>query len=685
MVQTRSPKTTPPNPLLARWGGPFGLAPFHKIEAKHFGPAFAAALKSHKAEIAGIAANTAKPTFANTIAAMEKSGADLTRVAEVFFNLAGADTSPALQKIERSIAPKLSAHNSAIYLNTKLFKRVDDLFSSRETLGLDDEQARLLERMHTWFKRAGAMLKAADKKRVAAINNRLAELTTQFAQNVLADEQGWRMELSEADMAGLSDAQIAAAKRAAEDAGLADKYVITLARSSVEGFLQTSSRRDLREKAFAAWTKRGEMSAATDNRGLISEIASLRAEFAQIMGFATYADYALEDTMATTPKAVRELLGRVWPAAVAKAKEESAALQKLAQREGVNAAIAPWDWRYYAEKERAARYALDEAEVRQHFELEAMIAAAFDTASRLFGLRFSERTDLKLYHADVRSWDVTDAEGRHVALFLGDYFARPSKRSGAWMSSFRSQQKLSGDIRPIVVNVLNFARGGEGQPTLLSFDDARTLFHEFGHGLHGMLSDVTYPSLSGTSVTRDFVELPSQLYEHWLSQPQVLKRFAKHAKTGKPISEAMLEKLKAARNFNQGFLTVEYTAAAIIDMDLHELRAGKTLDAAKLEAETCARIGMPREIVLRHRLPHFMHVMGGYAAGYYSYMWSEVMDADAFAAFEETGNVFSQKMAKRLREHIYAAGNKRDPLEAYIAFRGRAPDVEGMLRKRGLV
>jgi len=685
MVQTRSPKTTPPNPLLARWGGPFGLAPFHKIEAKHFGPAFAAALKSHKAEIAGIAANTAKPTFANTIAAMEKSGADLTRVAEVFFNLAGADTSPALQKIERSIAPKLSAHNSAIYLNTKLFKRVDDLFSSRETLGLDDEQARLLERMHTWFKRAGAMLKAADKKRVAAINNRLAELTTQFAQNVLADEQGWRMELSEADMAGLSDAQIAAAKRAAEDAGLADKYVITLARSSVEGFLQTSSRRDLREKAFAAWTKRGEMSAATDNRGLISEIASLRAEFAQIMGFATYADYALEDTMAKTPKAVRELLGRVWPAAVAKAKEESAALQKLAQREGVNAAIAPWDWRYYAEKERAARYALDEAEVRQHFELEAMIAAAFDTASRLFGLRFSERTDLKLYHADVRSWDVTDAEGRHVALFLGDYFARPSKRSGAWMSSFRSQQKLSGDIRPIVVNVLNFARGGEGQPTLLSFDDARTLFHEFGHGLHGMLSDVTYPSLSGTSVSRDFVELPSQLYEHWLSQPQVLKRFAKHAKTGKPISEAMLEKLKAARNFNQGFLTVEYTAAAIIDMDLHELRAGKTLDAAKLEAETCARIGMPREIVLRHRLPHFMHVMGGYAAGYYSYMWSEVMDADAFAAFEETGNVFSQKMAKRLREHIYAAGNKRDPLEAYIAFRGRAPDVEGMLRKRGLV
>jgi len=674
------------NPLLSRWAGPFGLPPFHRIEAKHFGPAFAAALKTHKAEIKAIADNSAKPTFSNTIAAMERSGADLTRVAEVFFNLAGADTSPALQRIERAIAPKLSAHSSALYLNGKLFKRVDDLFARRATLELDDEQARLLERMHTWFVRAGARLKAPQKKRIAAINNRLAELTTLFSQNVLTDEQGWRMELSQADLAGLSDAQIASAKRAAEEAGLpAGRYVITLARSSVEGFLQSSSRRDLREKAFAAWTKRGEMSAATDNRGLIAEIAALRAEQAAIMGYATYADYALDDTMAKTPAAVRDLLGRVWPAAVSKAKQECAALQKLAQREGVNDRIAPWDWRYYAEKERAARYALDEAEVRQHFELEAMIAAAFDTASRLFGLQFTERTDLKLYHPDVRAWDMTDAEGHHVALFLGDYFARASKRSGAWMSSFRSQEKLRGNIRPIVVNVLNFARGGEGQPTLLSFDDARTLFHEFGHGLHGMLSDVTYPSLSGTSVSRDFVELPSQLFEHWLSQPQVLKRFAKHAKTGKPMSEAMLDKLKAARNFNQGFLTVEYTAAAIIDMDLHELKAGKALDASKLEAETCARIGMPREIVLRHRLPHFNHVMGGYAAGYYSYLWSEVMDADAFAAFEETGNVFSQKLAKRLRTHIYAAGNVRDPLEAYVAFRGRPPEVEGMLKKRGLV
>lgn len=681
---TAAAATHEPNPLLTRWSGPFGLPPFHRIEAKHFRPAFAAALKSHKAEIRHIATNTAKPTFANTIAAMEKAGADLNKVAEVFFNLANADTSPALQKIERAMAPKLSAHGSSIYLNSKLFKRVDELFQQRETLGLDAEQARLLERMHVWFVRAGVRLKPDQKKRVAAINNRLAELTTQFSQNVLADEQGWHMALDETDLAGLSEAQIAAAKHAAEAAGLPGKYVITLARSSVEGFLQASSRRDLRERAFEAWTKRGEMKPETDNRALVAEIAALRAELAGIMGYKTYADYALADTMAKTPAAVRDLLARVWPAAKAKAEEEAAALKRQAQREGQNGRLAAWDWRYYAEKERAERYALDEAEVRQHFELESMIAAAFDTATRLFGLQFTERTDLKLYHPDVRAFDVTDAEGQHVALFLGDYFARPSKRSGAWMSSFRTQEKLRGNIRPIVINVLNFARGGEGQPTLLSFDDARTLFHEFGHALHGMLSDVTYPSLAGTSVSRDFVELPSQLYEHWISQPQVLKRYAKHCKTGKPMSEALLEKLKAARNFNQGFLTVEYTASAIIDMDMHGLPAGKTLEAHKLETDTCRRIGMPAEITLRHRLPHFGHVMGGYAAGYYSYLWSEVMDADAFAAFEETGNVFSQKVAKRLRQQIYAAGNTRDPLDAYIAFRGRAPEVEGLLKKRGL-
>ena len=681
---TTAAATSPVNPLLGRWSGPFGLAPFARITAADYAPAFKTALAEHKAEIKAIAENPKPATFANTIEALEKSGHLLNRVCDVFFNLTGADTSPALQKIERTMAPKLSAHSSAMYLNAKLYKRIADLYARRETLDLDPEQERLLERMHTWFVRAGAQLAPADKKRVAAINNRLAEVTTQFSQNVLADEQSWRLVLDqEADLAGLSPAQVQAAARAASDAGLEGKYAITLARSSVEGFLQSANRRDLREEAYKGWTSRGERGGTTDNRALIAEIAALRMELAHIMGFASFADYALADTMAKTPTAVRDLLNRVWPAAKSKADEERLSLQERATRDGGNFEIAPWDWRYYAEKVRADRFDLDENLVRQHFELEAMIAAAFDTATRLFGLKFEEQKGLKLYHPDVRAWNVTDASGTHIALFLGDYFARPSKRSGAWMSSFRSQQKLRGDIRPIVVDVLNFARAAEGQPTLLSFDDARTLFHEFGHGLHGMLSDVTYPSLSGTAVSRDFVELPSQLYEHWLSQPQVLKRYAKHATTGKPIGEAMLERLKAARNFNQGFATVEYTAAAIVDMDLHELTNLDGFDTGAFESASLAKIGMPAQIAMRHRLPHFNHIMGGYAAGYYSYMWSEVMDADAFAAFEETGNVFSQKVAKKLREHIYSAGNRRDPMEAWLAFRGRPPEVDGLLRKRG--
>jgi peptidyl-dipeptidase Dcp len=686
MTMTTTPSAAKPNPLLGRWSAPFGLPPFARIEPTHYESAFKAAFAEHKAEIAAITNNTAAPTFANTILALEKAGTTLNRVGDVFFNLTGADTNPKLQAIERKLAPKLSAHHSAIYLNARLFKRIATLFGARDTLRLDDEQARLLERYHTWFVRAGASLPPASKKRVAAINNKLAELTTAFAQNVLADEQSWRLVLEgPADLAGLSSAQQASAARAAQEADLPGKHVITLARSSVEGFLQASTRRDLREEAFKAWIGRGAMNPATDNRPIIAQIAALRLELASLMGCANFADYALQDTMAKTPAAVRDLLGQVWPAAIAKAGEERAALQALVTKEGGNFEIAPWDWRHYAEKERAARYDLNEAEVRAHFPLDSMIDAAFDTAKRLFGLNFTERTDLTLYHADVRAWDVTDTEGNHLALFLGDYFARPSKRSGAWMSTFRSQHKLKGDVRPIVVNVCNFARGAEGQPTLLSFDDARTLFHEFGHGLHGMLSNVTYPSLAGTAVSRDFVELPSQLYEHWLSQPQVLKRYARHAKTGKPMPEAMLERLKAARNFNMGFATVEYTAAAIVDMDLHTLKSADALNVDAFEKRALKAIGMPREIVMRHRLPHFLHVMGGYAAGYYSYLWSEVMDADAFAAFEETGNVFSQKVAKRLREHIYSAGNRRDPLEAYVAFRGRPPEVEGLLRKRGFI
>ena len=672
------------NPLLSRWSAAFGLPPFKKIDPSHFKAAFAAALKEHKGEIAHIAGETARPTFANTILALEKSGRLLDKVASVFYNLTGAHTNDALQAIERDMAPKLAAHETAIMLNGKLFRRVEDLYQRRDELSLTDEQRRVLELRYKWLIRAGAKLAPKQKVRVAEINQRLATLATQFSQNVLKDEQSWRLVLEGPDLDGLPAASRDAAGRAGTDLGLDGKYVITLSRSSIEPFLQFSARRDLREEAFSAWIKRGEMGKETDNRAITAEIIALRAEFAALLGFKTYAEYSLEETMAKTPASVRGLLSAVWEPAVNRAMSERDALQSRAREEGGNFAIAPWDWRYYAEKERKARYDVDEASTRPYFVLDNVIAAAFDTASRLFGLRFKELPDAPRYHEDVRVWEVTDKRGAHVGLFLGDYFARPSKRSGAWMSSFRSQSKVAGEVSPIIVNVMNFAKGEEGQPSLLSLDDARTLFHEFGHGLHGLLSDVTYPSISGTAVTRDFVELPSQLYEHWLMVPEVLEKFAVHHETGKPMPAKLLSRIKKARNFNQGFSTIEYLASAFVDMELHAIEDQSALNVDAFERGTLDRLGMPREIVMRHRIPHFLHIMGGYAAGYYSYLWSEVMDADAFAAFEEAGNPFDAATAKKLHKYIYSGGNGRDPLEAYVAFRGRPPEIAGLLKKRGL-
>lgn len=672
------------NPLLAAWTAPFGMPPYDAVKPEHFAPAFDATIAAHKAEIEAIAGNAEMPTFANTIEAMELAGKPLSNVSAVFFNLSSAHTNPELQAIERDIRPKLAAHYSSISLNAPLFRRIDDLFGRIKSLGVDDEQTRLLERYHTGFVRAGAKLGEATKARVAEIDKRMATLTTQFSQNVLADEQGWKLVLeTEEDRAGLSPALLAAALRAGDEVGLPGKHVITLSRSSVESFLQYAERRDLREEAFKAWIKRGENGGSTDNRALIAEVVALRAERAKLLGYPTYAHYRLDDTMAETPEAVRGLLTEVWGHAKARANEEREALQRLARAEGGNFAVAAWDWRYYAEKERKARYDLDESEVRPYLQLDRMIEAAFDTANRLFGLSFAEIPDAPRYHPDVRVWEVKGSDGRHVGVFLGDYFARPSKRSGAWMSKSRGQWKLKGEVRPVIHNTCNFAKGAEGEPSLLSFDDAKTLFHEFGHALHGLLSDVTYPSLACTNVSTDFVELPSQLYEHWLSTPEVLKKFARHYKTGEPMPQALLDRLKAARNFNMGWATVEYTSSALVDMALHALPDPKGLDVSRFEAEELGRLGMPDAIVMRHRLPHFSHIMGGYAAAYYSYMWSEVMDADAFGAFEETGNPFAPEVAKRLKDFIYSAGNRRDPKDAYTAFRGRLPKPDHMLRKRG--
>jgi peptidyl-dipeptidase Dcp len=674
------------NPLLSEWAGPLELPSFEAIKPKLFRPAFDQALADHRAEIDAIADNPVPPDFENTIAAIERSGRGLERVAGIFFVLAGAETSDEIEAIERDVSPLLARHNNALYLNRALYRRISDLYTRRGALSLDAEQARVLERYHTRFVRSGAALERGAQDRLAAINERLASLGTQFGQNVLSDEKSFVMVLEQGDLGGLPDFARTAAKAAAGERGHPGKYVITLARSSVETFLQFSSRRDLREKAFQAWIARGENGGATDNRALIAEMVALRAERARLLGFANFADYRLDDQMAKTPQAAHKLLDEVWHRALTKAATERDALQAMIAKEGGNFALAPHDWRYYAEKLRKARYDLDEAEIKPYFQLEKMIEAAFDTARRLFGLSF-EPVDAVLYHPDARAWKVTDAKGNHVALFIGDYFARPSKHSGAWMTSLRDQERLTGNIRPIVLNICNFSKPAANQPALLSFDDARTLFHEFGHALHGMLSDVTYPLLAGTAVPSDFVELPSQLYEHWLEVPEILEKHALHASTGKPMPKALLDRLLATRTFNQGFATVEYTACALVDLDLHSLSHATVLDVTAFERKDLERIAMPAEIVMRHRLPHFQHLFsgGGYAAAYYSYMWSEVLDADAFAAFEETGNAFDPATAKRLRDYVYSAGNRRDPADAYKAFRGRLPTVDALLKKRGLV
>ena len=680
-------KMRPPgqNPLLGAWTTPFQMPPFDRIEIEHFVPAFDKGFAANRREIAAIAGSTAAVTFANTIEALERAGDTLDRASAVFFNLAGTDTNEEIQAIERALAPRFAKHSMRVYQDETLFSRVDALFKKRKRLRLTGEQVRVLERYHRALVRAGAGLAPKAKKRLAAIAARMSVLGTHFSQNLLADEQAFVLVLGgEADLAGLPEAVRAAAAQTASERGHKGKHAITLSRSSVEPFLQYSARRDLREKAFNAWIMRGANGGKTDNHKIVAEILGLRAERARLLGFMTAAESALEFSMAKTPAAVRKLLMEVWGPARARAGEERHQLQEAAQAEGGNFELAAWDWRYYAEKVRKTAFDVDDSEIKPYLQLDSVIAAAFDVAGKLFGVSFTERSDLPVYHPEVRAFEAK-RDGRHVGLFLGDYFARPSKHSGAWMSGWRKQEKLGGNITPIVVNVMNFAKGAQGEPTLLSMDDARTLFHEFGHGLHGLLSNVTYPAVSGTSVEKDFVELPSQLYEHWLTRPEVLGRFARHYKTGRPVPPALLKRLQAARNFNQGFKTVEYLAAAIVDLDLHALETAKGLDVDRFEKETLGRIDMPREIVMRHRIPHFQHIMGGYAAGYYSYLWSEVMDADAFHAFEEAGNVFDAKLAKRLHDHIYSAGGSHDAAASYIAFRGRLPATQALLEGRGLV
>ena len=670
------------NPLLAAWTSPFGLPPFEAISDDDFEPALDTALAEARENITKIAESDAEPTFENTIEALEQADEALGRVLGVFYNLAGTDSNEKREELQRLFSPKLSAYSSEIARNEALFKRIDALWQGRDTLDLTDEQARVLMLTRRGFVRQGAELEGYARDRLAEVKERLAVLGTQFTQNLLADERAWFMALDEAELVGLPDFVVSSARAAGKEKGI-EEPVITLSRSLIVPFLQFSPLRDLRERAWKAWTSRGANGGATDNRAIAAEILQLREERANLLGYDSFAEYKLETEMAGTPDAVRDLLMKVWEPARETAEEDSMRLAAMMHLDDAQGDLEPWDWRFYSEKRRAEEHDLNEAELKPYLQLDRMIEAAFSCAGRLFGLEAKPLDDVTLNHPDARAWEIT-RNGEHLAVFIGDYFARGSKRSGAWCSAIKSQKKLGGEQRPIVVNVCNFAKPPEGEPALLSYDDARTLFHEFGHALHQMLSDVTYESISGTSVARDFVELPSQLFEHWLEVPEVLEEFATHSDTGEPMPKDLLERLLAASTYDMGFQTVEYVASALVDLDFHGEDA--PADPMQRQAEILDSIGMPRAIAMRHATPHFAHVFAGdgYSSGYYSYMWSEVMDADAFEAFKEAGDAFDEDTARKLEQHILSVGGSKDAAELYEAFRGRMPGPEALLKGRGL-
>ncbi len=680
--------TTAANPLLAEWTGPYGgVPPFDLVEVRHFQPALEAGMTEQLAEIDRIASDPSPPTFENTIAEMERAGRTLDRV-RVAYGIWGSNlNTPEVQAVQREMAPRLAAFSDRITQNEALFRRIEAVYEGRESAGLTPEQERLSWLYFTNFVRAGARLDGPAKERLSAINQRLAQLFTQFGQNVLTDEDGQYLLLeSEADLAGLSESQVAAAATAAEEKGYPGRWVITNTRSSMDPFLTYSDRRDLRERAWRLFVDRGERG-ETDNHPIMSEILALRAERATLLGYQTHAHWRLENTMAATPQRAMELLEAVWTPAVARVREEVADMQALARREGADITIEPWDYRYYAEKVRLERYDLDQSEVRPYLQLDRLTEGMFWVAGELFNFRFAPVNDVPVFHPDVTVWEVTDRDsGSHVGLFYFDPYARAGKRSGAWMNAYRSQERFDGDVTTIVSNNSNFVKAAPGEPVLISWDDATTLFHEFGHALHGLSSSVNYPSLAGTAVARDYVEFPSQLLEHWLETPEVLQRFAVHYRTGEPIPQELVERIRRASTFNQGFATTEYLSSALIDMRLHLAGAGE-IDTRAFERATLTELGMPSEIVMRHRSPHFQHIFGSdsYSAGYYSYLWSDVLTSDAFEAFTEAGGPYDADVARRLIEHVFSTGNTVDPAEGYRQFRGRDARVEALMRKRGFV
>lgn len=685
------------NPFFQPYETPFQIPPFSQIKNEHFMPAFERGMQDHLAEIDAIVNNPEAPTFENTIEELERTGKLLTKVQRVFYNLAGSNTNPELQKLQRELSPLTSAHYDKISLNEGLFKRIEAVYQVRDTLELTPEKMKFLEDTRKGFVRSGALLNEEQKAKITEINGELSKLTTAFGQNLLAETNGFEMILSKDDLDGLSEGTIQAAASAAQQkmdkaeteedkAKYKDKYVFTPHRSSMYPFLTESNRRDLREKLYNSYTMRGDNNNANDNKETAAKIAKLRAERAQVMGYETYAHFVLEERMVNTPEGVYDLLMQLWRPALARAKREVADMQAVVDAEGHDFKLASWDWWQYSEKVRKAKYDLDEATLKPYLSLDNVLNGVFETSNKLWGLTFTELHDIDLYHPDARVWEVKDKDGSHIGVFIGDYFTRSNKRGGAWMSSFKGQSNLDLIERPVVVNVCNFPAPVGDDPALLSFDNVTTLFHEFGHALHGLLSNVTYGSMSGTSGPRDYTEFPAQILEHWAAEPTILKSFAKHYQTGEVMPDELIERLLKASKFNQGFANTEYLAASLLDMDWHTLKADAELqDADAFEKASMERIGLIEEIVPRYRSTYFSHIFAsGYASGYYAYVHSAVLDSDGFEAFKEAGDVFDQDLADKLRTHIYEKGSTEDAMTLYKKFRGREPKIDALLKVRGL-
>ena len=685
------------NPFFQEWNTAYEVPPFMDIKDEHYMPAYQKGMEENLSEIDAIVNNPEAPTFANTIEELERTGKLLTKVARVFSNLASSNTNPKLQELQRELSPMLSAHYDKISLNEGLFNRVEAIWQEKETLDLTGEQRKLLDDTRKQFVRSGALMSEEQKKQITEINSKISGLSTSFGQNLLAETNGFELILNLSDLDGLSEGVIAAASDAAsqkmekaeteeEKQRYKDKYVFTPHRSSMYPFLTESTRRDLREKLYKSYVMRGDNNNETDNKEIAAQIAKLRAERAQIMGYKSHAHFVLDDNMLKTPEEVYDLLTKLWKPAVKRAKVEVSDMQDVADAEGQKFKISAWDWWHYSEKVRKEKYNLDESAIKPYLSLDNVLKGVFSATNKLWGLNFTEIFDIDLYHPDARVWEVTDKDGSHLGVFIGDYFTRSNKRGGAWMSSFKGQSNLDGRERPIVVNVCNFPAPVGDNPALLSFDNVVTLFHEFGHAMHGTLTDVTYGSMAGTSGPRDFIELPSQLLEHWASEPEVLKSFATHYETGEPIPDDLIEKLLNASKFNQGFINTEYLAASLLDMDWHTISAEEDLkDANRFESESMKKVGLIDEIAPRYRTTYFAHIFsGGYSSGYYSYVHAAVLDSDAFEAFKEAGDVFDPNLSSKLRATIYSKGSTEEAMDLFVQFRGRKADIGPLLKVRGL-